>query len=219
MANNGEQNPSFDFDKWIIKHNLQHIKYIFIENNMCTFDSLSVNNCKFNKFITDSRIISIKENILNAIQYLDEIREQSNKKQSLFVPINEDEILNKIIDYSDETKKLSKYFEQIPNKYNPQQLDNTNELSYYYENTKKQLNKINTKIKESFAELHELLNQQETILKEEINEFNKELKRYELFHNLNGSNSSKLNDTLSALIKRLDNDEKYFNKYTKVVKV
>ena len=72
-----DEDETFVFDEWLIKHNLFNLKQIFIDHNMSTLPSLNLNNKNFSSLITDNRLLNKQssiQNIIIAIQSLDTYR-------------------------------------------------------------------------------------------------------------------------------------------------
>ena len=73
MTNRTEDYNTFDFDKWIESYDLNEIKQIFVDNDMCNLVTLNFNDKNFASLITDKHIIqrpSLQSTFITSIQSL-----------------------------------------------------------------------------------------------------------------------------------------------------
>ena len=106
-----EGDSSFNFGAWINENGFESIKDVFIDNDMCTLNTLSMTNDNFGKLMSDPRILSTAQlipSIVSALQSLDSLRE-TEKTKFVFMNEKETQILRQLKEY--EYKSINDKYE------------------------------------------------------------------------------------------------------------
>eukprot|EP01084_Bolivina_argentea_P317652 550785_1 len=117
VSTSKEGERDFNFDNWIIKHDLVEVKELFIKHNATRIAALKLTSTEFQSLMTDPVLFSkahAMPKILNAMQSMSTV---VVKTESIIkVVIGEDE--QKIIDTIEENLKSIDKFEAVSNKLN-----------------------------------------------------------------------------------------------------
>eukprot|EP01084_Bolivina_argentea_P082635 149603_1 len=114
----GEGSASFNFDAWITKHGLQEIKLIFKEHDMCSLNTISMNNKNFAELMRDYRVLAkanLIPNIIEAVQSLQSLQE--SKLSLIFMSKQENIILKRLQQYVDNMYKLQEEYKTFNDEY------------------------------------------------------------------------------------------------------
>eukprot|EP01084_Bolivina_argentea_P130825 230966_1 len=162
-----------EFDEWLEKHNLIHVKHIFIEHNMDKLSDLSLQNKNLGGLLADERFYN-KPNIVTtvfaAIQSLDKQKQQlSSKNVYIIASHKENEIMKQLQKQVDELKQLQNESKQIHDAYNNKVNSNNNTLKQYKTKCSAELTVITNHVMKYMNQLKELVKHKQSCLYKEIN--------------------------------------------------
>eukprot|EP01084_Bolivina_argentea_P167600 290839_1 len=87
----GEGSALFDFEKWTNKNKLSEIKQLFIDHDMITLNTLSMNSNNFAKLMADKRLLIKPHLIQNIVPAILSLQQLTNQQQSASMPNKEKE--------------------------------------------------------------------------------------------------------------------------------
>ena len=97
-----EGSGAFDFEKWITRNGFQSIKDVFIEKDMNTLNTLTMENKNFSTLVSDYLVLQNTDVIPKSIAAMQELKEKRDSEgakvsavsQSVSMNKKEDMILN-----------------------------------------------------------------------------------------------------------------------------
>eukprot|EP01083_Nonionella_stella_P269534 912123_1 len=176
----GEGDGLFDFERWIRKHNLTEIQACFIEHDMNTLNTLSMDNDNLSTLMQDQRVLGKPHLIPNIIKGIQSLRKQQKEHavhQLVFMTESEHNVFSKTQDYIDDLSKLENELNsKIKIAFGRKKQEDAVILRKYMVHNLSALDQMSDDIDEHFAKMYEALERKQNAMNGQIDERKTKLK-------------------------------------------